>query len=156
MSDYNLDKKDRLILSLLQENSLITNYDLAKKVGLSASACLGRTKRLLNNGIIKRYTAVIDQTKIGFTVLTLTFVTLHPHNRKMADTFVHKINEIPQIIECHNMTGSWDYCLKIVSRNMDDYRNFVLDILLEIPGVEKIETQIVLKSEKNTSAPIGI
>jgi Lrp/AsnC family transcriptional regulator len=154
MNIYNLDIKDKMILSLLQEDSLITNYDLAKKVGLSASACLSRTKKLSENGIIKQYAVLIDHSKIGLNILTLTFVTLSPHNRKMADTFVQKVNEIPQIIECHNITGNWDYCLKIIAKTMDDYRNFVLDILLEIPGVEKIETQIVLKSEKNSFAPI--
>ena len=154
MNIYNLDIKDKMILSLLQEDSLITNYDLAKKVGLSASACLNRTKKLSENGIIKQYAVLIDHSKIGFNILTLTFVTLSPHNRKMADTFVQKVNEIPQIIECHNITGNWDYCLKIIAKTMDDYRNFVLDILLEIPGVEKIETQIVLKSDKNSFAPI--
>lgn len=151
---FNLDEKDKIILSSLQKNSLITNQDLAKQINLSNSACLERTKHLLNNGFIKQYTAVIDQFKIGLKVSTLTFVTLKPHNRKMADTFVDRIKTIPQIIECHNMTGSWDYCLKIVSQNIDDYRNFVIDTLLEIPGVEKIETQIILKTEKNTSIPV--
>ncbi len=154
MDDYNLDEKQKMILSLLQENSLITNNDLSKQVGLSASACLGRTKKLFESGIIKQYAIVIDHFKIGYNILTLTFVTLSPHNREMADTFVRKVNEIPQIIECHNITGNWDYCLKIVGKDMDDYRNFVLDILLEIPGVEKIETQIVLKSEKNSFPPV--
>jgi Lrp/AsnC family transcriptional regulator len=154
MNTNNLDEKDLLILSSLQKNSVITNNDLAKKVGLSPSACLVRTKRLFNEGIIKQFTVVIDPLKIGYNILTLTFVTLHPHNRKMADNFVDKINKIPQIIECHNMTGSWDYCLKIVAKNIEDYRNFVLDTLLEIGGVEKIETQIVLKSDKNSLIPV--
>ena len=154
MNDYKLDEKQKLILSILQENSLVTNLDLSKQIGLSASACLGRTKKLFENGIIKQYAIIIDPLKIGFNILTLTFVTLSPHNRRMADTFIRKVNEIPKIIECHNTTGNWDYCLKIISKNMDDYRNFVLDVLLEIPGVEKIETQIVLKSEKNSFPPV--
>lgn len=154
LNDYNLDEKDKLILTILQENSLITNQDLAIKVDLSASACLSRTKKLFENRVIKQFTASIDYSKIGFNILTLTFVTLSPHNRKMADSFIKKIKEIPQIIECQNITGSWDYCLKIIAKDIDDYRNFVLDILLEIPCVEKIESQIVLKSEKNSAPPI--
>jgi len=152
---YNLDDKDKAILSLLQKHSLITNQDLAKNINLSNSACLERTKRLFNNGYIKQYTAIVDQFKVGLTVSTLTFVTLNPHNRKTADSFVAKIKAIPQIIECHNISGSWDYCLKIVSENIDNYRNFVLDTLLELPGVEKIDSQIILKTEKNTSIPIN-
>ena len=145
-----MDKIDRKLISLLQKDSTISNFDLSQEIGLSASACLSRTKRLKKLGVIKGFTAIIDEKKVGLDVLTFTFVNLSHHDRKAASMFVKKIEEIPQILECHNVTGNWDYLLKIVSRNISSYRDFVIDRLLAIPGVNKIETLMILKSDKQS------
>ncbi len=150
MNAINLDKTDILILRYIQTDSTISNLTLAKKVGLSPSACLTRTKRLRQEGIISAYSAVIDATKIGLQVSSYTFVTLSPHNRETANHFVQEVHRIPQILECYNITGNWDYLLKIVSQNISSYRDFVIDKLIAIEGVNHVETLIVLKTEKNT------
>jgi Lrp/AsnC family leucine-responsive transcriptional regulator len=145
-----LDKIDRKLISLLQEDSTISNFDLSQEIGLSPSACLSRTKRLKKLGVIKGFTAIIDEKKVGLDVLTFTFVNLEHHNREAAGIFIKRIEEIPQILECHNITGNWDYLLKIVSTNISSYRDFIIDNLLTIPGVNKIETLIILKSDKQS------
>lgn len=150
MNSSNLDKTDMLILQNIQADAKIANSTLAKRVGLSPSACLARTKRLQEDGIISAYAAMIDATKIGLQVSSFTFVTLSPHNRETANHFVQEIDKIPQILECYNITGNWDYLLKIVSPNISSYRDFVIDKLIAIEGVNHVETLIVLKTEKNT------
>jgi Lrp/AsnC family leucine-responsive transcriptional regulator len=143
-----LDKIDKLILASLQTDSAISNAELAEKVGLSPSACLSRTKNLKKQGIIKKYTAVIDERKVGFTVMAFSFVTLSPHNRTVAEAFCDQIQNLPQVVECYNITGNWDYLLKIVSPTIETYRDFIMDSLLTIDVVDKVETMMVLKSEK--------
>ena len=150
MDSTDLDKTDMLILQHIQEDATISNSTLAKSIGLSPSACLARTKRLRQEGIIMAYSAVIDATKIGLQISSYTFVTLSPHNRETADHFVQEIHLIPQILECYNITGNWDYLLKIVSADISSYREFVIDKLIAIQGVNHVETLIVLKTEKNT------
>jgi len=151
-----LDNYDKEILDILQKDSSISNIELSKKIGLSASACLSRTKRLKELGIIKQYATIIDEKRVGLGIITFTFVNLSPHNRKTANTFISKVKETPQILECYNITGSWDYLLKIVSHDIASYRNFIMDSLLEFPGVNKIDTNLVLGTDKQSySLPIN-
>ena len=145
-----LDNYDKEILDILQKDSSISNIELSKKIGLSASACLSRTKRLKELGIIKQYATIIDEKRVGLGIITFTFVNLSPHNRKTANTFISKVKETPQILECYNITGSWDYLLKIVSHDIASYRNFIMDSLLEFPGVHKIDTNLVLGTDKQS------
>jgi len=147
-----LDGIDKDILQSLQEDSAISNADLAGKVGLSASACLGRTRSLKKRGIIKKYTAVIDEKKVGFSIIAFTFVTLSPHNRTAAEAFCKQIRNLSQVVECYNITGNWDYLIKIVSPTIEAYRDFIMDSLLTIHAVNKVETLMVLKCEKQNGA----
>jgi len=147
-----LDSIDKDILRFVQIDSAISNADLAEKVGLSASACLGRTKNLRKKGVIKRYTAVIDEQKVGLSIISFTFVTLSPHNRTAAEAFCEQIQNLSQVVECYNITGNWDYLIKIVSPTIEAYRDFIMDSLLTIPAVNKVETLMVLKSEKQNGA----
>ncbi|MCL5104066.1 MAG: Lrp/AsnC family transcriptional regulator [Armatimonadetes bacterium] len=151
-----LDEIDYNILKLLQADATMPNAQLAGKVGLSPSACLTRVKRLRERGIIKLFTAIADEQQLGLGVATFTFVSLSRHSRAAAETFVKKIREIPQVMECYNITGSSDYLLKILSPDMSSYRDFVIDTLLEIPGVGHAETLVVLKTEKREfNLPLG-
>lgn len=150
-----LDDTDRAILDVLQKDASGSNADLAERVGLSPSACLSRSKRLREKGVIRQISAVLDEGRIGLAVMTFTYVTLSPHTRKTAEHFVQCVLDLHQVIECHNVTGNWDYLLKIVAPGIAEYRDFIMDTLLEIRGVEKIETQIVLNSEKvHTGLPL--
>lgn len=145
-----LDKIDKFILVSLQTDSAISNAKLAEKVGLSPSACLSRTKNLKKKGIIKKYTVVIDEPKVGLSVIAFSFVTLSPHNRTVAEAFCEQIENLPQVVECYNITGNWDYLLKIVSPTIETYRDFIMDSLLTINVVNKVETLMVLKPEKQS------
>lgn len=147
---HNLDSYDKQIIDILQSNGSISNIDLSKKIQLSPSACLGRTKRLEDLGVIKRYAAVIDAKKIGLEIVAFTFVNLSPHNRKTGNAFLSTVSETPQILECYNITGNWDYLLKIVSPDIASYRDFVIDSLLAFPGINKIESTIVLSTDKQS------
>lgn len=154
-NEHLLDQADTAILELLQLDSSIPNSELAKKVGLSPSACLARTKNLRRRGILERFTAILDQGKVGLPVSTFTFVTLSKHSRKAAEAFIKKIEKMPQVIECYNVTGRADYLLKIISPDISSYRDFIIDGLIGIQQVEHVETLVVLKTEKrNFSLPL--
>jgi Lrp/AsnC family transcriptional regulator len=145
-----LDEIDFAILQHLQRDATITNAELAQRIELSPSACLGRTKRLKKNGIIKRYTAIIDEQKVGLEVVNYVSVTLDPHDRQTTEAFLRRVREIPNIMECYNISGAYDYFLKIISPTIKDYRNFLIDTLIEVPGVGKVETSVVLSTEKQS------
>lgn len=142
------DELDKQLIDLLQTDPIISNKDLAEKVGLSPSACLSRTKRLKEIGVIKKFAAIVDEKMLGYEVIAFTFITLSPHNRDITNAFIAKINETPQILECHNISGSWDYLIKIVAHDLADCRDFLIDKLLAFPGVHKIETSMVLSTDK--------
>ena len=147
---FNFDSYDKEIIDIIQNDSSISNIELSKKIGLSASACLGRTKRFKELGIIKQYAVIIDEKKVGLEIVAFTYVNLSPHNRNTANTFLLKVKETPRILECYNITGNWDYLLKIISHDIVSYRDFVIDSLLEFPGINKIETNIVLSTDKQS------
>ena len=150
-----LDSHDKAILSALQKDSSISNLDLSKLIGLSPSACLARTKNLRELGVIKQFTTVIDEKKLGMETLAFILVNLSPLNRETANFFVEEINRLPQVLECYTVTGNHDYLLKIVAKDMQTYRDFVIDSLMAIPGVNRVETSIVMSTEKRTlSLPI--
>ncbi|PYG87408.1 Lrp/AsnC family transcriptional regulator [Ruminiclostridium sufflavum DSM 19573] len=144
------DELDKQLIDLLQSDSSISNKDLAEKVGLSPSACLSRTKRLKEIGAIKKFAAIVDEKMLGYEVTAFTFITLSPHNRDISNAFLSKIKDTPQILECYNISGSWDYLIKIISHDLADCRDFLIDTLLSFPGVNKIETSMVLSTDKQS------
>jgi Lrp/AsnC family leucine-responsive transcriptional regulator len=143
-----LDRYDKEILDILQKDAAISNVDLSKKIGLSTSASLSRTKRLKELGVIIQRVTILDETKVGLGMVAFTFVNLSPHNRATANEFIARVKETSQILECYNITGNWDYLLKIVSKDIASYRNFIMDSLMEFPGVNKIDTNLVLGTDK--------
>ncbi|OPZ83818.1 MAG: Leucine-responsive regulatory protein [bacterium ADurb.Bin429] len=147
-----LDDVDLAILRQLQADALITNAELATKVSLSPSACLSRTRRLQERGVIKQFAAIVDEKKIGFGITVFAFVTLSKHSRRIAESFLKRMETIAQVMECYNITGHADYLLKIVATDISAYRDFLTDQILEIPEVQHVETLVVLKTEKRTFA----
>jgi len=145
-----LDHIDKAILRELQEDASISNLNLSKKIGLSPSACLARKKNLIETGVIKKFTTIVDEKKLGMEVLAFVFINLSPLNRKTIHTFLEDVNKYPQIQECYTLTGSHDYLLKIVARDMISYRNFIIDSLMQNASISFVETSMVIGVDKRT------
>jgi DNA-binding Lrp family transcriptional regulator len=141
-----LDRIDLNILAQLQLNGRMTNVDLANAVGLSPSPCLLRTRRLENSGYITSYGAQIDLTKLGPVVMVFTEVTLADHRRTDFARFETAIRGIDEVIECHLVSGGYDYLLKFITRGVTHYQTVIEGILDRGLGIEKYFSYIVIKS----------
>jgi DNA-binding Lrp family transcriptional regulator len=141
-----LDKIDIKILSELQKNGRISNVELANLVHLSASPCLMRVKRLQAEGYITSYSAQIDVSKLGKTLTVFTEITLKNHRQSDFARFLAKIEKIDSVIECHLMSGGYDYLIKFVTAGISDYQT-LMERLLEMDiGIDKYFSFVVLKS----------
>jgi DNA-binding Lrp family transcriptional regulator len=141
-----LDRIDINILAQLQRNGRITNIDLADAVSLSPSPCLLRVKRLEKAGYITSYNARIDLAKLGETITVFTEVTLNDHHREDFVTFEAAIRTVDEVIECHLISGGYDYLLRFVARGVAHYQSVIEDILERDIGVAKYFSYIVIKS----------
>lgn len=141
-----LDRIDLRILTHLQQNGRTTNVDLADAVGLSASPCLMRVKRLEKAGYITGYSAQIQLQKLGNTLMVFTEVTLADHRATDFARFEAVIRKVDEITECHLVSGGYDYLLKFITRSVGDYQALI-ERLLELQiGIEKYFSYIVIKS----------
>lgn len=150
--DIFIDKIDKDILERLQEDASISNLELSKKVDISPSACLSRTKKLREDGIIRQYTILADERKLGIEMQAFALVNLVSMKAGMIQSFMELVEGHPQIQECYTLTGSHDYLLKIVARDTQAYRDFVIHSLTANPAVDSVETLVVLGVEKRTTA----
>ena len=141
-----LDRIDLKILSQLQKNGRITNVDLADAVGLSPSPCLTRVKRLESAGYITGYGARIEMKKLGDILTVFTEVTLSDHRRDDFSRFEANIKGIDEIIECHLVSGGYDYLLKFVAQGVNHYQSIIEGLLERNIGIEKYFSYIVIKS----------
>jgi DNA-binding Lrp family transcriptional regulator len=146
MTAVKLDRIDINILAQLQRNGRITNIELAKNVALSPSPCLLRVKRLEEAGYITSYNARIDLSKLGETITVFTEITLSNHHREDFVKFETAIRAIDEVIECHLVSGGYDYLLKFVTRGVAHYQSVIEDILEREIGVAKFFSYIVIKS----------
>lgn len=145
-TNLKLDRIDINILTQLQRNGRVTNVDLADAVGLSPSPCLLRVKRLESAGYITGYNAHIDIAKLGETVTVFTEVTLSDHHREDFVKFEAAIRTIDEVIECHLISGGYDYLLKFLTRGVAHYQTVIEAILERDIGVSKYFSYIVIKS----------
>jgi len=141
-----LDRIDINILAQLQRNGRITNINLAKAVALSPSPCLLRVKRLEEAGYITSYNARIDLAKLGETITVFTEVTLNDHHREDFVKFEASIRTIDEVIECHLVSGGYDYLLRFLARGVAHYQSIMENILERDIGVAKYFSYIVIKS----------
>lgn len=149
-SRVKLDKIDRKILEILQSNAKITNAQLSKDIGLSPAPTLERVKKLETSGIIASYHAKLDTDKVGLSVQTFVQVSLKGHNKKNIDLFLQQINSIPEVIECHHITGSGDFILKIISSDIQSYQKLMLEKVSEIEVVDGLQSMIILSTFKDS------
>ncbi len=141
-----LDRIDLKILTELQRNGRISNVELAESIGLSASPCLQRTKRLESAGYIVGYGAQLDLAKFGEVVMVFTEMTLQDHRRSDFARFEAAIGEIDEVVECHLVSGGYDYLLKFVTRGVSHYQSVIEFMLDGGLGIEKYFSYIVIKT----------
>lgn len=145
-----LDNIDRKILEILQNNAKITNALLSKEIGLSPAPTLERVKKLENAGLIRSYHAQLDTEKIGLGVTTFVQVSLIGHKKSYIDAFVNKINDIDEIIECHHVTGSGDFLLKIITKDIPSYQKLMLERVSDIEEIDSMQSMVILSTFKNS------
>lgn len=141
-----LDRYDRQILTLLQEDGRISNQDLADRIGLSPSPCLRRVRALEEAGIITGYRALLDAKALGLSLMALIHVSMDQHTPERFEGLEAAIRDIPEVMECLLITGqSADYQLKVVVKDMDAYQELLLNRITRIPGVTGVHSSFVLR-----------
>jgi Lrp/AsnC family transcriptional regulator, leucine-responsive regulatory protein len=149
-ANLKFDNTDRKILEILQQDAKITNAQLSKEIGLSPAPTLERVKKLENAGVILSYHAYLDKPEIGLGVTTFIQVTLKGHRKEFVTLFVDRINQIPEIIECHHITGKGDFILKAVAADISSYQRWMIDVISEIPEIHAMETTVILHTFKDS------
>jgi DNA-binding Lrp family transcriptional regulator len=140
-----LDRTDFRILRCLQNSGRMSNTELAESVGLSPSPCLRRVKALEQQGIIKRYAAIVDAKAVGLPISIFVNVSLHNQERKSLEQFEAHVSGYEEVMECYLMTGSFDYMLRIVVPDLESYEHFLAEKLTTTPGVANIQSSFTLK-----------
>ena len=144
-----LDKVDLEILRTLQDNARLTTKELAARVSLSSTPVFERLKRLENSGYIKKYIAVLDAEKLNQGFVVVCSVKLVRLNKDIAFEFTRIIQEIPEVTECYNISGDYDYLLKIHAPNMKYYQEFILNVLGTIDSLGSLRSTFVMDEVKH-------
>ena len=147
-----LDEGDRRILRILQQDGRITNQELAARCAMSPSACLERMRRLRERGYIRGYAALLDAEKLGQGFLVFVEVMLERTTGDVFRKFSECVADRPEILECHMVAGGFDYLLKLRTRDMAEYRRFLVEVLAELPGVRETRTYTVMEEVKSSTA----
>ena len=153
-----LDRYDRRILEVLQEEGRISNQELADRIGLSASPCLRRVRTLEESGLIVGYRALLDAKKLGLSLMALIHISMDRHTPERFVNFETSISELPEVLECLLITGQdADYQLKVFVRDMDAYQELLLNRITRIEGVTGVHSSFVLRRVVDkTALPAGI
>ncbi|MGR6439350.1 Lrp/AsnC family transcriptional regulator [Proteus mirabilis] len=143
-----LDKIDKHILQVLQRDGKIQNIELAKEVGLSPSPCLRRVRLLEESGVITRYVAVLDGSKVDAGLSLFARIWFRAQDAETIEEFVKAIKVLPEVVECHLMAGECDALIRIVTKNLATYRRFHADYLTQIPSIQSIKTEVPMETVK--------
>lgn len=152
-----LDRYDRRILEILQEDGRISNQDLAERIGLSPSPCLRRVRALEESGLIVGYRALLDARRLGLTLMALVQISMDRHTPERFERFDAAVSALPEVLECLLITGrDADYQLKVVVCDMDAYQELLLNKITRIEGVSGVQSSFVLRRVVDrTSLPVG-
>lgn len=143
---------DLKILKLLQEDASLTAAELADRIGLSQSPCWRRVNRLESEGYIQKRVALLNAEKLGMDVVVFCSVKLSVHGRQSLEEFEHAVSLLPEVTECYTMTGTMDYMLKIVTKDIRHYEQFVRTFLAQMPGIQEIHSHVAVTAIKNTTS----
>ena len=144
-----LDTIDRRLLAELQDEGRVTNVDLAKRVGLTAPPCLRRVRALEEEGVIKGYHAELDASKLGFAITVFAMVSLKSQAEEDLRGFEQHIKGLPEVRECHMLNGEIDFILKIVSKDLQSFQEFLTSKLTPAPNVASVKTSLTIRTAKN-------
>ena len=147
-----LDAVNNRILHELTADGRVSNAELAERVGLSASACLRRVQELERSGVIKGYRAVLDRAALGTGFTAFIAVGLSDHTKASQKAFEESIVTSPEVRECHNITGAFEYLLRVEAADLSAYKIFHTEVLGTLPQVNSITTYVVMESAKDERA----
>lgn len=143
-----LDELDKKIVRELQKDARLSNTELAERVGLSASPCWQRVKRLQEDGYIEGYVAVLDQKKLGLPDTVMIEVTLDRHEDEVFDKFARALSVLPEVLEVYMTTGQYDYFVKVAVAGTEGYERFLRDRLYKVPGIRQTRSSFTLRCIK--------
>ena len=144
-----LDPTDYKILNILQEDSTISVKDIAEKVGLSFTPTYERIKTMKNNGVIEKYVAILNAEKAGFEMMAYCNITLKEQSLEKLQEFENKIKEQPNVLEVVSLSGTYDYMIKVVTKNIKEYNRFMTEVVANIPNIGQYHSNIVLSVIKD-------
>lgn len=149
MYTYTLDEIDKKILRILQSNGRITNLQLSQEIGLSPAPTLERVRKLEKAGVIKSYLALINPKLLGFGLKVIIQVSLVRQIENAVQTFTQKINDIEEIIECNQVTGDYDYIIKVLVKDIAEYDKLVNEKLSKIEEIGQMRSSVILSTVKD-------
>lgn len=147
-----LDRYEKKILEILQDDARISSSDLADKVGLSQSPCWRRVNMLEESGIIRKRVVLVDRKKVGLRAQVFAQVKLSAHGRAHLADFEAAIADIPEVIECYVLMGTVDFLLRVITVDIESYESLFFEKLSRLPGVQEITSSIALSEIKNSTA----
>lgn len=145
-----LDEKDRLILKLLQDNAKITVREIAAKIHLSTTPVHERIKRMEDSGVILQYAALVNHAKVKKGLMVICYISLKEHSKKSGTRFIKTINELSEVIECYNISGEFDFMLKVIAESMDAYYDFHVNKLGQLENIGHMQSTFVMGIVKQT------
>ena len=146
-----IDQIDAQLLELLQKDGRITIKELAQQLGMSTTPIFERVKKLEKAGIIDHYAAVLNADKLGKKLYAFAHISLKDHSKELVRQFTEQITKIPQVLECHYVTGDSDFILKILLNDMEKYREFMMDQLFDMSNIAKVESFLSLSVLKQNN-----
>jgi DNA-binding Lrp family transcriptional regulator len=145
-----IDEKDKAILQLLQENAKLTVREIAYQVHLSPTPVHERIKRMEDSGVIRQYAALVDHSKVKKGLMVICYVSLKEHNKRSGAKFIKTMNELREVIECYNISGEFDFMLKVAVENMDAYYDFHVNKLSQLENIGQVQSTFVMSVIKQT------
>ena len=146
-----MDQLDIEILRALHENGKQNTKEVASKIGLTVTPTYERIKRLEQKGVIKKYVAILDKKLVGKEIIAYCQITLHKHQKEMIEVFKKHMYFLDEVMECHHVSGNFEFLLKVAVDNMGSFQVFINDKLATVDGISTIHSSFVMDSNKNTT-----
>jgi DNA-binding Lrp family transcriptional regulator len=147
---FTLDEKDHSILRLLQQNARITVKEISDTIHLSTTPVHERIKRMEASGVIKQYATLVDHTKVKKGLMVICYVSLKQHSKNAGQKFIKIMHELPEVMECYNISGEFDFMLKVLCEDMNAYYDFHVNKLSQIENVGQVQSVFVIGIIKDT------